>query len=160
MEKQQLFVDKIIEIDAPAKKVWEALTKREHTDEWAKEFSSGPSNSSGQGPQFHIESKWKMGSPVEWKDNDGKVIVEGNVTKIEPYSFLRYTVFDTRSERPKVTETDGITFELTELKGTTLLRVIQGDFSSIPDGNGKKYRDMSEKIWDKVLPKIKELAEK
>jgi uncharacterized protein YndB with AHSA1/START domain len=53
----KVFVEKSIEINAPASKVWEALTKREQTDTWAVEFSSG-------GPQFHIESDWKLGSPV------------------------------------------------------------------------------------------------
>ena len=155
---EKLFVDKTIEIHAPAENVWKALTEKECTDQWAREFSSGPSTGSGQAVQFHIESDWKLGSAVEWKDESGKVIIEGNVTKIEPNTFLRYTVFDTRSERPKVTEEDGITFRLIELAGTTMLQLTHGDFSVLPDG--KKYCDMSADIWDRVLPRIKDLAEK
>jgi uncharacterized protein YndB with AHSA1/START domain len=66
-------VDKTIEINAPAAKVLDALTKQEHTDEWVSEFSGGDA-------PFHIESDWQPGSPVLWKGEDGKVVVEGTVT--------------------------------------------------------------------------------
>lgn len=147
----KLFVDKTIEIEAPAAKVWEAITKKEYTEKWAVEFSSG-------GPQFYLDSNWKLESPVLWKGQDDTVIVEGNVTAVEKNKLLRYTVFDVRSpERPAVTEDDGITFQLSEKNGKTTLHILQGDFSAMTDG--EKYRDMSADIWDKVLPKIKTLAE-
>ncbi|NRD77951.1 SRPBCC domain-containing protein [Bacillus sp. BRMEA1] len=148
----KLFVDETIEINAPVAKVWDAITQRENTDKWALEFSSG-------GPEFHIESIWELGSPVYWKGQDGTVIVEGNVTALEPNQLLRFTVFDVRmEERPEVTEEDGITFRLSEENGKTHLHILQGDFSSME--NGKFYRDSSAVIWDRVLPKIKELSEK
>ncbi|MBP3038751.1 SRPBCC domain-containing protein [Bacillaceae bacterium Marseille-Q3522] len=146
-----LFADKKITIAAPAAKVWEVLTKRGYTDLWAHEFSSG-------GPQFHLESNWQLGDPVLWKGEDGAVIVEGNVTALTPYKLLRFTVFDVRStERPQVTDKDGITYQLSEENGKTLLHVLQGDFSVMEAG--EKYCRMTEKIWDKVLPKVKQLAE-
>jgi uncharacterized protein YndB with AHSA1/START domain len=147
----KLFVDKNIIINAPAANVWNIITNPEHNLVWAVEFSSG-------GPQFHINSTWQLGSPVYWKGEDGTVFVEGNVTAVEPYQLLRFTVFDVRfSERPKVSDEDGITFELTEEGGVTTLHILQGDFSAMTDG--KKYRDLSAEIWDKVLPAIKRLAE-
>ncbi len=146
----KLFVDKTIEINAPASKVWDVLTSREHTAEWAPEFSGGAG--------FHIESDWKPGSAVLWRDQGGNVIVEGNVTALEPNKFLRFTVFDVRGEKPPVTEEDGITYELTEHAGKTTLRVLQGDFSVMPEG--EKYHHLSAEVWDRVLPKVKELAEK
>jgi uncharacterized protein YndB with AHSA1/START domain len=147
----KLFVDKTIEINAPASKVWEAITNSENNRQWAVEFSSG-------GPEFHLESTWELGSPVLWKGQDGEVIVEGNVTALEQYKLLRFTVFDVRSpERPQVTEEDGITFTLAENNGKTTLHILQGDFAAMTDGI--IYRDASAEIWDKVLPKIKELAE-
>jgi uncharacterized protein YndB with AHSA1/START domain len=147
----KLFVEKTIAINAPVFKVWDAITKRENTNEWALEFSSG-------GPQFNIESTWELGSPVLWKGQDGTVIVEGNVTAAEQNRLLRFTVFDVRSpERPPVTDEDGITFQLSEENGKTTLRILQGDFSVMTDG--EKYRDLSAEIWNKVLPKVKELAE-
>ena len=147
----KLFVDKKIDINAAASKVWDAITKRENSDQWAIEFSSG-------GPQFHIESDWKLGSPVYWKGEDGVVNVEGIVTAHEQNKILRFTVFDVRSlQKIDANEEDGITFELAEENGKTMLHILQGDFSPMEDG--KKYRDLSAEIWDTVLPKIKELAE-
>ena len=146
----KLFVDQSIEINAPVSKVWEVLTKREHTAQWASEFSAGSSLS--------IESDWKSGSPVLWKDSGSKIIVEGNVTALQPEKLLRFTVFDVRSPRPPVTEADGITYQLAEENGKTTLHVLQGDFSAMSDG--EKYRDMSAEVWRRVLPKVKDLAER
>lgn len=146
----KLFVDKSIEINAPVAKVWEVLREREYNAKWAPEFSGGS--------PFHIESDWKVGSPVLWKDAEDKTIVEGNVTALEPEKLLRFTVFDIRSERPPVTKEDGITYQFLEKNGKTTLQVLQGDFSVMPDG--EKYRDISAEVWDRVLPKVKELAER
>lgn len=147
-----LFVDKTIEIQAPASKVWDALTERANTDVWAEEFSSG-------GPRFHIESDWTMGSRVEWKGDDGAVLVEGNVTALIPLKFLRYTVGDTRShEKVLMNEKDGITYELAEHDGKTTLHLLQGDFSAMKDG--EKYCRLTDETWERVLPVIQKLAEK
>jgi|SRR5690349_12960579 Uncharacterized conserved protein len=146
----RLFVDKSIEINSPVSRVWEVLTAPEYTAEWASEFNGGS--------PLHIESDWKLGSPVFWKDQDSKTIVEGNVTALEPGKLLRFTVFDVRSKRPSVTEQDGITYQFIEEAGKTTLDVLQGDFSAMPEG--EKFRDMSAEIWGHVLPIVKGLAER
>jgi len=146
----KLFVDMSIEIHAPASRVWDALTRPEHTDHWAPEFSAG-------GSAFHIESDWGLGSPVLWKDPAGKLVVEGTVTALDHHKLLRFTVFDVRAERAATTPEDGITFKLTERSGTTRLWVSQGDFSVLADG--EKYRDLSARVWDRILIKVKNLAE-
>ena len=145
----KLFVDKSININAPIARVWDVLTRREKTGEWASEFTGGA--------PFYIESDWKLGSPVLWKDQNGAVIVEGTVTALEPYTLLRFTVFDVRGEKPPVTEEDGITYRLSEQSGKTTLQVRQGDFSGMADA--EKFHRMSEEIWERVLPKVKALAE-
>ena len=145
----KLFVEKTIEINAPVSKVWDVLTSREQTGEWASEFAGGA--------PLHIESRWKLGSPVLWKDQDGTVVVEGKVTALESHTLLRFTVFDVRGDRPPVTEEDGITYRLTEQSGKTTLRILQGDFSVMAEA--EKYHRLSAKIWDRVLPKVKALAE-
>lgn len=146
----KLFVDKSIEIYSPASKVWEVLTVSEYTAEWVPDFNGGAPS--------HIESDWQLGSPVFWKDQDGKTIVEGNVTGLEPGQLLRFTVFDVRSEKLPAAEEDGITYRFTERDGKTMLRVLQGDFSVMPEG--ENFRDMSADIWGHVLPKVKALAER
>ena len=147
---QKLFVDMSIEIDASAARVWDVLTTRQHTAEWASEFAAG-------GPQIHIESDWESGDPVLWKDANERVIVEGNVTAVEVNGMLRFTVFDTGGKRPAVAADDGITFKLTERDGRTRLWVSQGDFSAMPDG--EMYRDLSAQVWERALARIKRSAE-
>ncbi len=113
------FVDKTIEIDALPFRVWDILTKPEYTSQWAPEFDGGR--------PFRIESDWRIGAPVLWKDEDNQTIVEGNVTHIEPGQRLGFTAFDTRvAERPVISDEDGITFELTPQAARTLLHVRQG----------------------------------
>src|SRR5260221_11916773 len=97
----KLFVEKTIEINAPASTVWDVLTNPEQTSEWAPEFAGGA--------EFRIESDWKLGSPALWRGQDGNVIVEGRVTALEPITFLRFTVFDVPGEKPPVREGVGIT---------------------------------------------------
>ncbi len=151
---KKLFVEKTIHIEAPAVRVWDVLTKPEFTDQWAKEFSGGT--------DLHIVSEWKQGNPVLWNNPEGKVVVEGTVTAIDPQKLLRFTVADTRFPKPEFKEEDGITFELQEEvhdhDSFTTLHVLQGDFEILPDG--AKYKDATELIWNHVLPKIKELAER
>jgi uncharacterized protein YndB with AHSA1/START domain len=146
----KLFVDMSIEIHAPAYRVWDALTRPHLTDHWASEFSGG-------GPRFHIESDWGLGSPVIWKDPNGQVILEGNVTALDQHKLLRFTVFDVRVEGSAATPEDGITYKLTERNGRTRLWVSQGDFSALSEG--EKYRDLTARVWDRVLLKVKHLAE-
>ena len=85
------------------------------------------------------------------------MIVRGNVTALEPEKFLRFTVFDVWGEKPPVTDEDGITFELREQDGKTLLMISQGHF--LPSVMVEKYRDLSAEIWDRVLAKVKALTE-
>lgn len=146
-----LFVDRTIEIDALPFLVWRVLTKPEYNNQWASEFQAGA--------PLRIESDWRIGAPVSWKDAQDRTIVEGNVTRLEPEKLLRFTVFDTRStERPAVSEEDGITFELSRKGAQTILHLRQGDFAAMADGG--KYQKASADIWERVLPKIKFLAER
>jgi uncharacterized protein YndB with AHSA1/START domain len=147
---KKLFVCQSIEIQAPPSKVWAVLTRPEYTDQWSTAFAGGTA--------FHIESDWKPGSPVLWKDREGEAIVEGNVTALEPDHLLRFTAFDVRSpEKPPIHEEDGITYKLMQKDGKLTLHLMHGDFSSLAEG--QKYREASAEVWSRVLPKIKELAE-
>lgn len=146
----KLYVDKSVEIHASSARVWDILTSRVHTQEWASEFTAG-------GPRLHIESQWVLGTPVLWKNEKGATLVEGEVTACVPHSLLRFTVFDVQGPRPHVGSEDGITFKLTERGGHTVLWISQGDFSTMADG--AKYRDLSDEIWERALPRIKHLAE-
>jgi len=146
----KLFAEKSIEIHAPARRVWDVLTSADLTAEWAFEFVAGE-------PGLRIESEWMVGSPVRWKDRKGHVVVEGVVTTAEPHALLRFTAFDVPAQGPPASAEEGITCKLTEREGKTVLWISQGDFSNIPQGT--RYRDLSEDIWERVLARIKRLAE-
>jgi uncharacterized protein YndB with AHSA1/START domain len=146
----KLFVDRSIEINASAQRVWDVLTLPQYTVEWASEFSGG-------GPKVHIESEWNIGSAVLWKDDKGLVIAKGIVTALEAHALLRFTVFDMEAARPSVSPEGGIAYKLTERGGKTRFWVSQGDFSGTTDG--ARYRDLSAEVWERALAKVKWLAE-
>ena len=144
-----LFVERSIEIDAPAKKVWKALTHPVLTRQWVNNFGMEGG---------HLESDWKVGSAVEWRDKHGKTYVTGTVTKLEQHRHLHYTVRDLadRSNVPEF-EGDGLDFRLEEQNNRTTLHVRQGDFSRDP--SWVQYHEPTNQIWLKVLPLIKSIAE-
>lgn len=78
----KLFVERSIEINAPASKVWEVLTNPELTEEWIHEWW----------PDLLIlESDWKLGHPVLWRLADGIIGAEGTVSVVEPYTMLGFS---------------------------------------------------------------------
>ncbi|MBI4836579.1 MAG: SRPBCC domain-containing protein [Candidatus Abawacabacteria bacterium] len=145
----KLFVEKSISITASAKTVWQVLTDPEITHEWIKEFSESFTR---------LESDWQLGSLVLWKDKDNKNHVEGKVTVLELYKRLRFSVMPADEvSNWEIKEDDGITYILTEENGQTLLAITQGDFGLMPEH--EKYYHMTNTIWERVLPKVKVLAE-
>jgi uncharacterized protein YndB with AHSA1/START domain len=149
---EKLFIEKSIEIEAPVEKVWKVLTDYEFTKQWVEEGWGKI------GISMNVYSDWKPGSEVLWKKENGTLLVNGNVTKLNPYKLLRFTVFDVNSKEKFITEEeDGITYKLDEKKGNTILTVRQGNFAVMK--NGKRNYEHTIKVWDAVVPKIKELTE-
>ena len=146
----KLFVDKSIEIEATATRVWDVLTVESQTRDWASEFALG-------GTQIRIVSEWSPGAPVQWKDKKGRVVVQGEVAAAVPHALLRYTALDVERPNPPRGPDDGIAFKLTERDGRTTLWVSQGDFSNAPDG--ARQRDLADAIWTRALARIKRRAE-
>lgn len=150
---KKLFIEKSIEIEASAYKVWKVLTEIEFTKQWIE---------AGWGKvgvtSMNIYSDWKLGSEVLWKDENGVLLVNGTITKLNPYKLLRFTVFDVNSkEEFVVREEDGITYTLHEQEEKTIFTVRHGDFAVMKDG--KKNHEQTKKVWTTALPKIKALAE-
>lgn len=147
---KKLFVDQTIEVKASRAAVWRVITDPGYTKQWAPEFTNGA--------PLDIESTWDVGGEVLWKDKNGTVIVEGEVTACEKNVLLRFTVFAANAPHVSVTPEDGITWRLTEKKPhTTIVRVRQGDFGPVEAGEEKHHQ--TEKTWSRILPKVKELAE-
>ena len=147
----KLIVEKSIDIDAPASTVWRVLTTPEFTQQWSGFFgATGP-----------IDAEWKVGGRVLWKNADGQVYVSGTVIALEQDRLLKFAV---RATNKAMQPTSGLdedditqTYALSEHEGRTTLSISHGDFSKL--ANGEQIRPNAAAVWDRVLPKIKELAE-
>lgn len=144
-----LIAEKSIDIAAPASKVWAVLTQR--SSEWSDLFGA-------KGP---VESDWKVGSDVLWRNAEGVVYVSGRVLASEPGTLLRFTVRSTQREmqplsgRPEDDITQ--TYALAEHGGRTTLSIAHGDFTNL--ANGEQIYTAVMAGWDTLLAKFKELSE-
>jgi uncharacterized protein YndB with AHSA1/START domain len=146
-----LFVRNSISINAPASKVWDALTKPGLT----KQYMFG----------CETVSDWLPGSELLWKgEYEGKemVFVKGNIVAIEPGKLLVYTTIDPNSTIDDVSENYlTVTYELEEENGQTLFTVTQGDYATVAEGE-RRYKEAynNGEGWNPILVQIKELVEK
>ncbi|MBI3491899.1 MAG: SRPBCC domain-containing protein [Acidobacteria bacterium] len=144
-----LIAERSIEIAAPASKVWAVLTER--TSEWSDLFGA-------KGP---VESDWKVGSEVLWRNADGVVYVNGRVLASEPAKLLRFSVRSTQREMQPLSgkAEDDITqtYALAEHGGHTTLSIAHGDFRNLAKGEEIYPAVMAG--WDQLLAKFKALAE-
>lgn len=137
---KKLIVEKSIEINASAQKVWEMLTNPTFNKQWIEQFW----------PNFGaLESNWEIDSAMYWKNADGEIDLVGKIIDITPGKLLRYTF-----TMPQ----DIVTLSLTEENKFTVLSVIHGDFAEKPDGEECYLGALAG--WDMNLQNIKELAEK
>ena len=147
--KNSLIVNNSILINAPASRVWDALTNPSQTRKY----------------MFGCEaiSDWKVGSPLNWRGNyEGKemVFVKGSVLQIVPESFLAYTTIDPNSGIADIPENYlTVTYELSAQDGQTRLTATQGDYAKVGDGE-KRFQDtISGGGWQPVLEAIKQMLE-
>ena len=145
-----LFVKNQIAINAPTAKVWDALVNPEQT----KKYMFG----------CETLSDWKVGSSLLWKGNyEGKemVFVKGTITEIIPEKFLAYTTFDPNSTIEDVPENYlTVTYELLSESNQTILKVTQGDYSKVAEGE-RRYKESSNngEGWNPILVQIKKIVE-
>jgi len=132
-----------VTIHAPAKKVWDALTK----PELIKKYFFGTDT----------HTNWKPGSPIrftgEWQGK--KYEDKGTVLDFEPEQVIRYTYWSSMSgieDKPENYVT--ITYQLHEKNNNTEVEITQ---ENIPD---EKTKSHSEENWNKVLDGLKKMVEK
>lgn len=147
--KQPMIITNSIVINAPASKIWDALTNPEQT----RKYMFGCA----------AVSDWSPGSPLLWKGVfDGKeiVAVKGHIKEIEKNERLVYTVFDPNSTIEDVPENyTTVTCTLIPQGNQTRLTVSQGDFATVAEGE-RRYNDSLEGGgWSSILEKIKEILE-
>jgi uncharacterized protein YndB with AHSA1/START domain len=143
---QPLIVKNTISINAPAGRVWNALTNPAET----KKYMFG----------CEALSDWKEGSPLIWKGNFNGVelvAVKGTILKIRPGSYLEYTVIDPNN--PKIPDLPEnyltVTCELVEQDGITALTTTQGDYNTVAEGADRYKHTIDGGGWDPILQAIK-----
>lgn len=131
-----------IKINAPASKVWKALT----TPSLIKKYFFGT----------ETITDWQVGSPIifrgEW---EGKQYEDkGTILAVEPKKLFRYTYWSSMSGiEDKPENYVNVTYELSPANDGTELSVTQ---ENIPD---QKTKEHSEQNWRKVLDDLKKMLE-
>jgi uncharacterized protein YndB with AHSA1/START domain len=131
-----------VTINAPASKVWEALTK----PEIIKKYFFGT----------NTVTEWKVGGPIKFHgEYEGKSYEDkGTVLAFEPEKLIQYSYWSSMSgieDKPENYVT--VTYKLTPENDRTQLEIIQ---ENIPD---EKTKEHSEQNWKKVLADLKRLLE-
>jgi uncharacterized protein YndB with AHSA1/START domain len=129
-------------IDAPASRVWEAITNPEQIKKYLFDTD--------------VISDWKVGSPIVYKgDWQGKPFEDkGQILEIEPGKRLVSTHWSPLSGVPDVPENyHKVTYQLMEKEGKTEVTILQ-------DNNGsEEEKAHSEANWKVVLEGMKKLLE-
>lgn len=142
-----LFIINSIHIAASPVRVWEVLTKPEETQKY----------------MFGCKtvSDWQPGSVLLWEgewEGQEMVFVKGHIKEIQACRKLVYTVFDPNNKTMEDIPDNylSVSYELQETESGTQLRVTQGDYSKVADGE-RRYQDGEG--WNPILIQIKAQAE-
>jgi uncharacterized protein YndB with AHSA1/START domain len=131
-----------VEIDAPADKVWTALTDPEQIQKYM--FGS------------RVVTDWKPGSPIIWKgEYEGKRYEDkGEIVEIEPERRLKVTHFSPLSGEDDVPENyHTVLYELEQKGEKTHVSLTQDNNSSA------EAAEHSSGNWEKMLAGLKEVVE-
>lgn len=135
---------KKVTIKAPAEKVWNVLVSPDLVKQWATAFSEGS----------YVETDWKKGSSVVWKDKEGAVGASGVVTIHLPNMLLKIDFYDDVNARPPSAAPGDYseTYILQPVNGKTELTIYAGLLAV-------KHTKEHSPLWDKALDLIKSIAE-
>ena len=131
-----------ISINAPASKVWNALTK----PELIKQYLFGT----------QVTTDWQVGSPITYEGRwEGKPYKDkGQVLQVEKGRLLVSTFWSALSGLPDVPESyQTVSYELSAEGGGTRLTLTQDNNNTQEDANH------SEQNWKMVLGEMKKLLE-
>jgi uncharacterized protein YndB with AHSA1/START domain len=131
-----------ITINAPAVKVWRALTD----PEIVKQYFFGT----------NVQSNWKEGSPILWTGEwQGKTYQDkGTILAITPGKYVKYSYWSSMAgTEDKPENYQNVSYDLTEKDGITTLELTQ---DNIKDEASKQH---SEQNWQGVFGKMKEMVE-
>ena len=132
-----------ISINAPADKVWNALTN----PEVIKQYMFGTT----------VISDWREGSPIVWKGEwQGKPYADkGVILKLKPERLIQYSHFSPLSGKPDLPENyHTVTIELVTAEAATNVMLSQDNNET------EQERQHSEQNWKMMLEGLKKLLEK
>jgi uncharacterized protein YndB with AHSA1/START domain len=112
-------VTKTVNIDAPASKVWEALTNPELMKKWMFEA------------EIHIITDWKVGTPIVIRGHMNGKYFENNgiVLQFEPEKILQYSHLSSLSRLPDKPENYSLLeFRLAPMENRTILTLTLSNF--------------------------------
>jgi uncharacterized protein YndB with AHSA1/START domain len=131
-----------IEVNAPAAKVWKALTDAAIV----KQYFFGT----------NVKSDWKKGGPIIWEGEwEGKTYQDtGKILDIDPGKYVKYNYWSSMSGTEDIPENYAdISYTLSENNNKTMLTITQGNIKS------EESKTHSEQNWQSVFGKMKELVE-
>jgi len=132
-----------ISINAPAAKVWNALTN----PEVIKQYMFGTT----------VISDWLKGSQIVWKGawQGKKYEDKGVILKLKPERLIQYSHFSPLSGKPDLPENyHTVTIKLTTDEAGTAVSLSQDNNET------EEAREHSEKNWKMMLDALKKLLEK
>src|ERR1700749_3458494 len=135
-------LSKSIAINAPAAKVWQALTD----PTIVKQYFFGT----------NVRSDWKKGGKIIWEGEwEGKAYQDtGTILDIDPGKFLKYDYWSSMSGTENKPENyANITYTLAEKDGITTLTVTQDNIKTT------ESKEHYEQNWLFVFGKMKEMVE-
>jgi len=143
MQTSSLSAKNSITINAPAAKVWEALTTPDLIKQWF----------------FGVDTvtTWRVGSPIVHKGTwQGKAYEDkGTILRFEPPKVLAHNHWSPLSGLPDSRENyQNVTYTLSERDGKTEVTITE---VNLPN---EEAQAISEKSWKTVLNSLKELLEK
>ncbi|MBW4889785.1 SRPBCC domain-containing protein [Mucilaginibacter sp. HMF5004] len=131
-----------ISINAPAAKVWEAIT----TPSQIKKYLMGT----------NVKTDWKEGSPIEYEGeyNGKKYHDKGMIKNIIPESLFQSTYWSSMGGKEDKPENYNlVTYMLSQKSGKTTVTLTQDNVHSA------KEKEHATQNWAMVLKKLKEVVE-
>ena len=136
-------IEKTVNIAASPTAVWELLVTPALVRRWAAAFSEGT----------YVESDFRLGSEVIWKDSDGNIGAKGIVKQHRKMQLLEVAFFDdVNADATGPTGQYTERYVLSSESGKTRLAISAGP---LPEEHYKVH----EPLWTDAVEKIKLLAE-
>jgi uncharacterized protein YndB with AHSA1/START domain len=131
-----------ITVNAPAAKVWQALTDAEIV----KKYFFGT----------NVVTDWKKGSPIFWRGEwEGKTYEDkGEILDIDPGKYVKYNYWSSMGgTEDKPENYVDVSYSLAEQDGKTVLTIGQERIKTV------EAKEHSESNWQCIFGKMKEMVE-